>query len=95
MCLHSDEWGKPCLPPHMGEDKWVTTWNTRPNYKIMPADWEGSVRSEEEAIEEASAKEEAMMLEEFIRRLEFNKLQVYISMFFNFGSCTCYQKVLF
>ena len=90
MCLHSDEWGKPCLPPHMGEDKWVTTWNTRPNYKIMPADWEGSVRSEEEAIEEASAKEEAMMLEEFMRRLEFNKLQVYISMIFNFGSCMCY-----
>ena len=56
MCLHSDEWGKPCLPPHMGEDKWVTTWNTRPNYKIMPADWEGYVRSEEEAIEEASAR---------------------------------------
>lgn len=71
-----DDNGEPCLPPHMGEDKWVTTWNTRPNYKIMPADWEGSVRTEEEAIEEASAKEEAMMLEEFVRRLEFNKLQM-------------------
>jgi hypothetical protein len=85
MCSCSDEWGKPCLPPHMGEDKWVTTWNTRPNYKIMPADWEGSVRSEEEAIEEASAKEEAMMLEEFTRRLEFNKLQVNIDMIYNSG----------
>lgn len=74
--LGFDDYGKPCLPPHMGEDKWVTTWNTRPNYKIMPADWEGSVRTEEEAIEEASAKEEAMMLEEFVRRLEFNKLQM-------------------
>lgn len=71
-----DDAGKPCLPPHMGEDKWVTTWNTRPNYKIMPADWEGSVQTEEQAIEEASAKEEAMMLEEFVRRLEFNKLQI-------------------
>ena len=63
--------GQACLP-HMGEDKWVTTWNTRPNYKIMPADWEGSVRSEE-AVEEASAKDEAMILDEFMRRLEFNK----------------------
>lgn len=68
--------GKPCRLPHMGEDKWVTPWNTKPNYKIMPEDWEGSVRTEEEAIEEASAKEEAMMLEEFIRRMEYNKLQM-------------------
>ncbi|KAI5056781.1 hypothetical protein GOP47_0028599 [Adiantum capillus-veneris] len=71
-----DDEGDPCLPPHMGEDKWVTTWNTKPNYKIMPADWEGTVRTEEEAIEEASAKEEAMMLDEFVRRLEYNKLQM-------------------
>lgn len=51
----------------------ASRWDSNKN---MPEDWETFIRPEEEFNEETAVKEEAMMLEEFERRKEKNRIQI-------------------
>lgn len=42
----------------------------------MPEDWDGITRDSDEVLYEISMKEEQMLYEEFVQRLNFNKKKV-------------------
>jgi hypothetical protein len=42
----------------------------------MPEDWDGTTRDPDEVLYEISMKEDKMLYEEFVQRLEFNKKKV-------------------
>lgn len=50
--------------------------STKPDFSVQPEGWEGSVKAADQSVDEASAKEEKMMVEEFVQRMNFNKMQV-------------------
>ncbi|KAL5673578.1 hypothetical protein ACJX0J_017884, partial [Zea mays] len=45
----------------------------KPDFKVMPEDWDGTTRDPDEVLYEISMKEDKMLYEEFVQRLEFNK----------------------
>eukprot|EP01018_Ginkgo_biloba_P005887 Gb_11832 [translate_table: standard] len=47
-----------------------------PNFKVMPEGWEGLAKDKEEKPWEISQKEEDILLQEFERRMAFNKIQI-------------------
>jgi hypothetical protein len=42
----------------------------------MPEGWDGTTRDPDEVLYESSMKEDQMLYEEFVQRLEFNKKKV-------------------
>ncbi|VAH80790.1 unnamed protein product [Triticum turgidum subsp. durum] len=48
----------------------------KPDFKVMPEGWDGTTRDPDEVLYEISMKEDAMLYEEFVQRLEFNKKKV-------------------
>jgi hypothetical protein len=42
----------------------------------MPEGWDGTTRDPDEVLYEISKKEDQMLYEEFVQRLEFNKKKV-------------------
>jgi hypothetical protein len=50
--------------------------STRPDFSVQSEGWQGSIKAADQSMDEASAKEEEMMVEEFVRRMNFNKMQV-------------------
>ncbi|XP_078182778.1 ribosomal protein L20 [Carex rostrata] len=48
----------------------------KPDFKVMPEGWDGSTRDPDEVLYEISMKEDQMLYEEFVQRLEFNKKKV-------------------
>jgi hypothetical protein len=44
----------------------------------MPEGWDGTTRDPDEVLYEISMKEDNMLYEEFVQRLEFNKKKVRI-----------------
>ncbi|KAG6485633.1 protein GAMETE CELL DEFECTIVE 1, mitochondrial-like [Zingiber officinale] len=48
----------------------------KPNFKVMPEDWDGITRDPDEVLYEISMKEDQMLYEEFVQRLNFNKKKV-------------------
>ncbi|KAL5206010.1 hypothetical protein ABZP36_034219 [Zizania latifolia] len=45
----------------------------KPDFKVMPEAWDGTTRDPNEVLYEISMKEDQMLDEEFVQRLEFNK----------------------
>ncbi|CAM6084491.1 unnamed protein product [Calypogeia fissa] len=50
--------------------------STKPDFSVQPEGWHGSVKAADQTMDEASAKEEKMMVEEFVQRMNFNKMQI-------------------
>jgi hypothetical protein len=50
----------------------------KPDFKVMPEGWDGTTRDPDEVLYEISMKEDQMLYEEFVQRLEFNKKKVYV-----------------
>ncbi|KAJ3669221.1 hypothetical protein LUZ60_011171 [Juncus effusus] len=48
----------------------------KPDFKVMPEGWDGTVRDPDEVLYDISVKEDQMLYEEFLTRLEFNKKKV-------------------
>ncbi|PKU64007.1 uncharacterized protein LOC110099056 [Dendrobium catenatum] len=48
----------------------------KPDFKVMPEDWDGTTRDPDEVHWEISVKEDQMLYEEFVQRLNFNKKKV-------------------
>lgn len=49
----------------------------KPDFKVMPEGWDGTTRDPDEVLYEISMKEDHMLHEEFVQRLEFNKKKVW------------------
>ncbi|XP_066309827.1 protein GAMETE CELL DEFECTIVE 1, mitochondrial-like [Miscanthus floridulus] len=54
----------------------VATLPYKPDFKVMPEGWDGTTRDPDEVLYEISVKEDQMLYEEFVQRLEFNKKKV-------------------
>ncbi|KAK3162211.1 hypothetical protein QOZ80_1BG0086830 [Eleusine coracana subsp. coracana] len=48
----------------------------KPDFRVMPEGWDGTTRDPDEVLYEISMKEDQMLYEEFVQRLEFNKKKV-------------------
>ncbi|KAH7674248.1 Ribosomal protein L20 mitochondrial protein [Dioscorea alata] len=48
----------------------------KPDFKVMPEGWDGKTRDPDEVLYEISVKEDQMLYEEFVQRLNFNKKKV-------------------
>lgn len=48
----------------------------KPDFKVMPEGWDGTTRDPDEVLYEISIKEDQMLYEEFVQRLNFNKKKV-------------------
>lgn len=48
----------------------------KPDFKVMPEGWDGTTRDPDEVLYEISVKEDQMLYEEFVQRLNFNKKKV-------------------
>jgi hypothetical protein len=48
----------------------------KPDFKVMPEGWDGTTRDPDEVLYEISMKQDQMLYEEFVQRLEFNKKKV-------------------
>ncbi|EMS64221.1 hypothetical protein TRIUR3_32989 [Triticum urartu] len=48
----------------------------KPDFKVMPEGWDGTTKDPDEVLYEISMKEDQMLYEEFVQRLEFNKKKV-------------------
>nr|CAB3474543.1 unnamed protein product [Digitaria exilis] len=58
------------------EEFHVATLPYKPDFKVMPEGWDGTTRDPDEVLYEISMKEDQMLYEEFVQRLEFNKKKV-------------------
>lgn len=54
----------------------------KPDFKVMPEGWDGTVKDPDEVHYEISKKEDEMLYQEFVQRMNFNKMKVS----FNFSS---------
>ncbi|PKA51227.1 hypothetical protein AXF42_Ash010667 [Apostasia shenzhenica] len=48
----------------------------KPDFKVMPEGWDGTIKDPDEVLYEISVKEDQMLYEEFVQRLNFNKKKV-------------------
>ncbi|EOA13508.1 hypothetical protein CARUB_v10026575mg [Capsella rubella] len=53
----------------------VASLNYKPDFKVMPEGWDGTIKDMDEVHYEISKKEDDMLYEEFVRRFEFNKMK--------------------
>ncbi|KAJ8747059.1 hypothetical protein K2173_013157 [Erythroxylum novogranatense] len=53
----------------------VASLRYKPDFKVMPEDWDGTSRDPDEVHYEISKKEDDMLYEEFVQRLNFNKMK--------------------
>lgn len=48
----------------------------KPDFKVMPEGWDGTVKDLDEVHYEISKKEDEMLYQEFVQRMNFNKMKV-------------------
>ena len=48
----------------------------KPDFKVMPEGWDGTTRDLDEVHYEISQKEDEMLYQEFVEKLNFNKKKV-------------------
>lgn len=48
----------------------------RPDFKVMPEDWDGTAKDPDEKLWEISQREDEMLYQEFVQRMNFNKAQI-------------------
>lgn len=60
----------------------VATLPYKPDFKVMPEGWDGSIKDPDEVLYEISMKEDEILYQEFLEKFNFNKMKV--SNFFYF-----------
>ncbi|KAF8082032.1 hypothetical protein N665_0851s0004 [Sinapis alba] len=53
----------------------VASLKYKPDFKVMPEGWDGTIKDMDEVHYEISKKEDDMIYEEFVQRFEFNKMK--------------------
>lgn len=48
----------------------------KPDFKVMPEGWDGTIKDLDEVHYEISKKEDEMLYQEFVQRMNFNKMKV-------------------
>ncbi|PKI63809.1 hypothetical protein CRG98_015793 [Punica granatum] len=48
----------------------------KPDFKVMPEGWDGTVKDADEVHYEISKKEDEMLYQEFVQRMNFNKMKM-------------------
>ncbi|KAL6527535.1 Translation initiation factor eIF-2B subunit gamma [Orobanche gracilis] len=48
----------------------------KPDFKVMPEGWDGTTRDPDEVHYEISMKEDEMLYQEFVQRMNFNKMKM-------------------
>ncbi|XP_022722927.1 uncharacterized protein LOC111280038 [Durio zibethinus] len=48
----------------------------KPEFKVMPEGWDGTIKDLDEVHYEISKKEDEMMYQEFVQRMNFNKMKI-------------------
>lgn len=48
----------------------------KPDFKVMPEGWDGTTRDPDEVLYEISMKEDEMLYQEFVQRMNFNKMKM-------------------
>lgn len=48
----------------------------KPDFKVMPEGWDGTTRDPDEVLYEISMKEDEMLYQEFVRKMNFNKMKL-------------------
>lgn len=56
----------------------VATLPYKPDFKVMPEDWDGTTKDPDEVLYEISMKEDEILYQEFLERFNFNKMKVNI-----------------
>lgn len=54
----------------------MATLPYKPNFKVMPEGWDGTTKDLDEVHYEISMKEDEMLYQEFVHKMNFNKLKV-------------------
>ncbi|XP_055811541.1 protein GAMETE CELL DEFECTIVE 1, mitochondrial [Solanum dulcamara] len=54
----------------------VATLPYKPDFKVMPEGWDGTTRDPDEVHYEISMKEDEMLYQDFVRRMNFNKMKM-------------------
>ncbi|KAJ8532447.1 hypothetical protein K7X08_012370 [Anisodus acutangulus] len=54
----------------------VATLPYKPDFKVMPEGWDGTTRDPDEVHYEISMKEDEMLYQEFVQRMNFNKMKM-------------------
>lgn len=49
----------------------------KPDFKVMPEGWDGTVKDLDEVHYEISRREDEMLYQEFVQRMNFNKMKVH------------------
>ncbi|CAH2043877.1 unnamed protein product [Thlaspi arvense] len=53
----------------------VASLKYKPEFKVMPVGWEGTIKDMDEVHYEISKKEDDLLYQDFVRRFEFNKMK--------------------
>lgn len=48
----------------------------KPDFRVMPEGWDGTTRDPDEVLYEISMKEDEMLYQEFVQKMNFNKMKV-------------------
>ncbi|KAL8208649.1 hypothetical protein R6Q57_008061 [Mikania cordata] len=54
----------------------VATLPHKPNFKVMPEGWDGTIKDPDEVLYEISMKEDEILYQEFLERFNFNKMKI-------------------
>ncbi|KAK9059547.1 hypothetical protein SSX86_020251 [Deinandra increscens subsp. villosa] len=54
----------------------VATLPHKPDFKVMPEGWDGTIKDPDEVLYEISMKEDEMLYQEFLERFNFNKMKI-------------------
>ncbi|XP_071698836.1 protein GAMETE CELL DEFECTIVE 1, mitochondrial-like [Rutidosis leptorrhynchoides] len=54
----------------------VATLPHKPDFKVMPEGWDGTIKDPDEVLYEISMKEDEILYQEFLERFNFNKMKI-------------------
>ncbi|CAI9263567.1 unnamed protein product [Lactuca saligna] len=54
----------------------VATLPYKPDFKVMPEGWDGSIKDPDEVLYEISMKEDEILYQEFLEKFNFNKMKI-------------------
>ncbi|KAI3786957.1 hypothetical protein L1987_41063 [Smallanthus sonchifolius] len=54
----------------------VATLPYKSDFKVMPEDWDGTIKDPDEVLYEISMKEDEILYQEFLERFNFNKMKI-------------------
>ncbi|KAI7732019.1 hypothetical protein M8C21_013510 [Ambrosia artemisiifolia] len=54
----------------------VATLPYKPDFKVMPEGWDGTIKDPDEVLYEISMKEDEILYQEFLERFNFNKMKI-------------------